>query len=155
MCWTCLLTIGIRKTMGSCSARPEEAGFCCGSFWRGLGDQLLLRSSISPSNNYVWRNCISNLQTNIIGLNGPLVGAPELPIGQCCVKARLESTHGAAPEPQNHHKTTQHSTNVFGFLACLFLSGGEGLPPTTHHPPLAPIATRWALGPSIGVRGLF
>ncbi len=61
--------------------------------------------------NYVSRNHILNGNMKNV-LNGPLVEAPELPMGQLCVKSRPES-NGTAPWPQNRNKTCNNPKVCF------------------------------------------
>ena len=68
---------------GELFSTPEEAKFRCASFWRGLGGQFPLRKLMLPIN-YVSRNCILKFNMKNV-TNGPLVGAPELPMGKFCV----------------------------------------------------------------------
>ena len=68
-----------------------------------IGSQFLRKKYVSP--NHASINCISNLNMKIV-LNGPLVEALELPIGNCCVNFRPGS-NGTTPGPQNQIKNTK------------------------------------------------
>ena len=95
--------------MGSCPARHIVQNFAADLSGGVYGGQFLRRKLIFPKN-IVSRHYISNLNMTIC-LNGPLVGAPELPIGHFCVKF-CPGSNGTTPRPQNHHKNNKKSKQI-------------------------------------------